>query len=119
MLSKTLKWPVIALLIAGAVHFTLEMILPDLRNVFVPSVVAPLLLAFGIWAGYRAVENGGNLGNAVLAGAILGILPVMLDVGGFGIILGRGVHEGVLAGVAGFSLILWGSLVGGGFALSK
>ena len=79
----------------------------------------PVLLAFGIWAGYRTAQSGGNLGHVILAGVILGILPVILDIGGFGIILGRGVQEGMLAGVFGFAMILFGSLTGGGFALSK
>jgi len=119
VLVKTLKWPVISLLITGGFHFIIEAILPDLRNIFVPAVLAPLLLAFGVWAGYRAVLNGGNYVHAILAGAILGILPLLLDVFGFGMILGRGVTVGLLAGVFGFSMILFGSLIGGGFALSK
>ena len=52
------------------------------------------------------------------AAAILGILPIMLDVIGFGMVLGRGTEAGVLAGVFGFSLIVFGSLIGAGFALS-
>ena len=119
MFYKTLKWPVICLLIVGGVHFIAEMTLPDLKNIFVPSVLTPVLLAFGIWVGYKMVQFGGNLGHAILAGALLGILPLILDIGGFGIILGRGIQQGVLGGVFGFGMILFGSLIGGGFALSK
>jgi len=119
MLIKTLKWPVISLLITGTIHFVVEMVMPDLRNTFQPPVLAPLLLAFGIWVGYKMVMFGGNYGQVIFAGAILGILPVILDVFGFGIILGRGIQLGVLAGVFGFCMILFGSLIGGGFALSK
>lgn len=119
MLGKTLKWPVISLVIVGITHFILEIILPDLRNVFVPPVVTPVLLAFGIWVGYRMVQSGGNYGNVIVAGAILGVLPVIVEVFGFGILLGRGVSQGVLAGVFGFAVIFFGSLIGGGFALSK
>jgi hypothetical protein len=119
MFVKTLRWPVISLLITGGVHFLAEAILPDLKNTFIPPVLTPILLAYGIWVGYKMVQSGGNYGQAVVAGAILGILPVILDVGGFGIILGRGVPQGVLAGVFGFAMILFGSLIGGGFALSK
>lgn len=119
MLIKTLKWPFISLLITGGVHFLAEAILPDLKNVFFPPVVAPVLLAFGIWAGYKTIELGRTYGNAILAGVILGILPVVLDVVGFGIILGRGVSAGVLLGTFGFCTILFGSLIGSGFALSK
>jgi len=119
MLSKTLKWPVISLLIVGSIHFVAEAIAPGLREVFVPAVVAPLLLVFGIWVGYKMVQFGGHYGHVILAGVILGILPAVLDVVGFGMILGRGVDYGMLAGTLGFGMILFGSLVGGGFALSK
>ena len=65
------------------------------------------------------IQVGGNYGNAILAGAILGLLPVILDVVGFGIILGRGASQGLLAGVFGFGMILFGALIGSGFAQSK
>ncbi len=119
MFVRTLKWPVIGLLITGGLHFTAEAILPDLKNIFQPPVLAPLLLAFGVWVGYKMLQFGGNYGSAILAGAILGLLPVVLDIVGFGMILGRGVAQGMLAGVFGFGMILFGSLIGSGFALSK
>ena len=119
MYLKTLQWPVITLLIVGTIHFVAEMLMPDLKNMFQPPVLAPLLLAFGLWVGYRMVQSGGNYVHAILAGAILGLLPVMLDVAGFGLILGRGLQVGVLAGVFGFGMIQFGALIGGGFALSK
>jgi len=119
MFVKALKWPVISLLIVGGLHFLAEAILPDLKDTFKPPVLAPVLLAFGIWVGYKMVQFGGGYGHVILAGVILGVLPVVLDVVGFGIILDRGVDAGVLAGVFGFGMILFGSLIGGGFALSK
>jgi hypothetical protein len=115
---RTLKWPVISLLITGAAHFALEAIWPDLRESFVPPVLAPILLAYGAWTGYRAIGDGGTYLHAVVAAAILGILPIVLDVVGFGQILGRGTEAGVLAGVFGFAVIVFGSLIGAGFALS-
>jgi hypothetical protein len=115
----TLKWPVVSLLITGGLHFTLEAVWPDLRTIFIPSVLAPLLLAYGIWVGYRAITVGGNYGHAILAAAILGLLPMMLDIVGFGLILGRGTHAGLLSGLFGFALILFGSLIGSGFVLSR
>jgi len=118
MLVKTLKWPVISLLITGSLHFLDEMIFPDLKNLFVPPVIGVILLSFGIWAGYKAVHFGGNFLQAIAAGAILGLLPIILDTLGFGLILGRGLSWGLLAGLFGFSVILFGSLIGSGFALS-
>jgi hypothetical protein len=117
MLIKTLKWPVISLLITGATHFVLEAIWPNLKDLFVAPSLAPLLLAFGIWVGYKAVHNGGNYLNVILAGVILGILPLVLETFGFGMILGFAGR--FFVGVYGFAMILFGSLVGGGFALSR
>jgi hypothetical protein len=115
---RTLKWPVISLLITGATHFTLEAIWPDLRNTFIPPVLAPILLSYGAWVGYRAIGAGGNYLQAIVAAAILGILPILLDIIGFGQILGRGTEAGILSGVFGFAVIAFGSLIGAGFALS-
>lgn len=115
---RILTWPVVSLLITGAFHFTLEAIWPDLRAAFVPAVLAPLLLAYGAWVGIRAIQTGGTYLHAIIAAAILGILPVALDVVGFGVILGRGTQAGALAGAFGFAVILFGSLAGSGFVLS-
>jgi len=116
---RTLRWPVISLLITGATHFTLEAIWPDLRNTFIPAVLAPILLSYGAWVGYRAVGAGGTYLHAITAAVILGMLPIVLDIIGFGLILGRGASAGVLAGVFGFAVIVFGSLIGAGFALSS
>jgi len=113
-----LKWPVAGLLVTGGLHFTLEAVWPDLKMLFIPAALAPLLLAYGIWVGYRAISVGGNFGHAILGGAVLGVLPLMLDVVGFGLILGRGAHAGLLAGIFGFAFIVFGSLIGSGFVLS-
>jgi hypothetical protein len=112
-------WPVIALLITGAWHFTAEAIWPGLHDFFVPAALAPLLLAYGGWVGYRAVQAGVGFVMAVIAGAILGLLPLALDVIGFGMLLGRGVEHGTLAGVFGMSLVTFGALVGAGVARSR
>ena len=119
MLVKTLKWPVISLLITGSFHFVMEAIWPDLRNTFIPAVLAAMLLAYGAWVGYKAIYNGGNYLNAIVYAALLGILPIVLETFGFGMILGFGTGARFLVGVYAFSMILFGSLVGSGFALSR
>jgi hypothetical protein len=113
-----LTWPVISLLVTGATHFTLETIWPDLRNTFIPPVLAPILLAYGLWVGYRAIDVGGTYLHAIVAAGVLGLLPVALDIVGFGVILGRGTDAGVIAGVFGAAVIIFGSLIGAGFSLS-
>jgi len=118
-LRAGLVWPIVSLLITGMWHFTVEAIWPDLRNVFVPAVLGPILLAYGAWAGYRTANAGGGYVGAIIAGAILGVLPLMLEIVGFGIILGRGSDVGLLAGIFGFSMVLFGALLGGGFATAR
>ena len=118
-LRAALVWPIVSLLITGMWHFAVEAIWPDLRNTFVPAVLAPLLLSYGAWAGYGTARAGGGYVGAIVAGAILGILPLALDVVGFGMILGRGSDVGLLAGVFGFSMVLFGALLGGGFATAR
>ena len=117
MLIKTLKWPVISLLITGGFHFIIEAVWPDLRNLFIPPVLAPLLLAYGLWVGFSAIKNGGSYVTAIIAAVILGILPLVLETFGFGKILG---FEGrTLVGLFAFSMILFGSLIGSGYSLSN
>lgn len=116
---KSLMWPVITLLIIGAVHFIEEASVPALQTVYTPPVIAAVIVGVGITVGYRTVQSGGNLLNVIVNGAILGLLPVMLDMVGFGMLLGRGLAAGTLAAIVGFSVIFWGAVVGGGFALSK
>jgi len=119
VLYRALMWPVISLLITGGLHFALEAIWPDLKATFIPPVLAPLLLSYGAWVGYRTIGVGGTYAQAIVAGAILGLLPVALDVVGFGIILDRGLTAGELAGIFGFASVLFGALLGSGFALSS
>jgi hypothetical protein len=119
MLVKTLKWPVVSLLITGGFHFIIEAIWPDLRNIFVPAVLTPLVLSYGVWVGYRSVQDGGNLVNAIFAAAMLGLLPIVLETFGFGMILGFGAGARFLIGVFAFSMIVFGSLIGSGYALTN
>jgi hypothetical protein len=116
--QRILMWPIITLVITGVTHFTIEAIWPDLRNFFVPPTLAPLLLAYGAWVGYRAVEVGAGFLPALASGVILGLLPLGLDIIGFGMVLDRGVDQGVLSGVFGMASVVFGTLAGLGFARS-
>ena len=118
MFIKTLKWPVVSLLISGMLHFVLEAVYPDMKTIFIPTVLAALLLVYGIWVGYRMVQSGGNYLQAVLAALVLGLLPFMLNTVGFGLILQRGLVVGTLTGLFAVSMVVWGALVGSGFAQS-
>ena len=119
MYVKTLKLPVISGVIVGLLHLISEAIWPDLNGLFQPAVVATVLVAFGVWVGYKAVQFGGNYTSVIVAGLIFAILPLFLQIVGFGLLLGRGMTAGLLGGVFGFDIALMGALIGGGFALSK
>ena len=67
--------------------------------------------AYGIWVGYNTVRNGGNFLIAILYGALLGLFPLVVNPLSFGLILGRDLHAVLLAGVFGFSMVVFGSLV--------
>jgi hypothetical protein len=118
MLIKTLKWPFISILIAGALHFTVEAIWPDLQTSYPTPVLGLVQFAYGIWVGYITVHNGGSFLTAILYGALLGLFPLVVNPLSFGLILGRDLNAVMLAGVFGLSMIVFGSLVGGGFAVS-
>ena len=116
--SRILMWPVIGLVVTGVWHLGIEAIWPDLQTFFVPAVLAPLLLSYGAWVGYRAISAGAGFGVAFGAGVVLGLLPLGLEIIGFGLLLGRGLDHGILAGVYGVSYITFGALLGAGFARS-
>lgn len=118
-LIDTLRWPVLALIVTGAVHLMAEAIRPDLRNDFTPATIGPILLAYGLWVGYRLVDRGASFATALVAGAVVGLLPLALDAVGFGILLGRGVDAGLTAGAFGFLVVVFGALAGAGFASSR
>ena len=117
MLIKTLKWPAISLLITEAINFGLEAFRTDLRYVFTPPVLSPLLLMYGMWVGYRTIKNGGSYFTAIIAAVVLAVLPLLLETFGFGMVLG---FEGRgLFGLFASSIIVFGSLIGSGYALSE
>jgi hypothetical protein len=117
-LSRALMWPIASLMITGLWHFAVEAIWPQLQTLFVPAVLGPILLAYGAWAGLRSSQATSSFLIGVGSGAIVGLLPLMLDIVGFGLILGRGLDAGLLAGIFGFSMVLFGALLGSGFVIA-
>jgi hypothetical protein len=118
MLIKTLKMPLLSMFIAGAMHFTVEAIWPDLQSFYTTPILSLVQFAFGIWVGYKAVHNGGKFLTAILAGALLGLFPLVANPLTFWLILGRSLHTVMLAGLVGWTMVVWGALVSGGFAVS-
>lgn len=118
-LVESLRWPVFALIVTGTAHLAAEALRPDLRNDFTPATIGPILLVYGLWVGYRVVAGGASFGSAVGAGIVVGLLPLALDVVGFGIVLGRGVDAGLTAGAFGFLVVVFGAIAGAGFEASR
>ncbi|HEX5239766.1 MAG TPA: hypothetical protein VFW20_02095 [Candidatus Limnocylindrales bacterium] len=114
-----LKWPVVALIATGMLHLGAEAARPDLHDDFGPTMVGAILLVYGLWIGYALVGRGLPASSGVVAGAIVGLLPLALDVVGFGLILGRGLDAGLTAGLFGFLVVVFGSLAGAAFAASR
>ena len=118
-LVRGLTWPIVSLLIVGGTHLVAEMLRPELRDVITPAVVMPLYLVAGAWAGYATVRAGGTFVHGLVAGAILGALPLMLQVVGFGLILGRDGGVVLTSGVFGLIAIFWSGVLGSGFATDR
>ena len=118
-LVRGLTWPIVSLLIVGGTHFVAEAIRPELKDVIGPAVVIPIYLVVGAWAALRTIDAGGSFIHGLVAGAILGLLPVALQLVGFGVILGRDGAATVTAAAFGFLGILWGAAIGSGYAMSR
>jgi hypothetical protein len=115
-LARGLMGPVVTLLVIGASHLAAEALRPELRELIGPAVVAPIYLAVGAWAGYATVRAGGGWLPGILAGTALGILPLALQVVGFGILLGRDADAVLTSGLFGLFGMTWGSAIGAGAA---
>ena len=117
-LVRTLAWPIAALIATGMTHLIAEAVRPDLRNDFTPATIGPILLVYGLWVGYALASRGASVATTIGAGVVVGLLPLGLDVVGFGMILGRGIDTGLTAGMFGFLVVVFGSIAGAGLGSS-
>lgn len=115
-LVRGLTWPIVSLLIVGGTHFLAEAIRPELQTFIGPAVVMPIYLVTGGWAAFATRRAGGSFLHGLVAGAILGLLPVVLQLVGFGAILGRDPGLTMTSAMFGFAGILWGGALGAGIA---
>ena len=115
-LVRGLTWPVISLVVIGATHLVAEMIRPDLHDVIGPAVVMPIYLVAGAWAGYATIRAGGPIAYGFVAAAILGLLPLVLQFVGFGLMLGRDPAAGTTSAFFGWLGVFWGGSLGSGLA---
>jgi hypothetical protein len=117
-LARGLLWPVMTLVAIGSTHLVTELIRPEMQAVFAPSVVMPIYLVAGGWAAFATLRTGSGLAIAVAAAAILGVLPVGLQLIGFGVLLGRDGATVTSSALFGFVAILWGGFLGAGIGRS-
>jgi len=112
--ARGLVWPVITLVLIGSTHLITEVIRPEMQAVFGPAVVMPIYLVAGGWAAFASLRAGSGLAGGIAAAAILGLLPVGLQVIGFGVLLGRPIEVVGTSATFGFVAILWGGFLGTG-----
>ena len=117
-LIRGLTWPIVTLLIVGGTHLVAEMARPELQDFIGPAVVMPIHLVAGGWAAYATLRAGGTIVHGLVAGAILGTLPLVLQLVGFGVILGRDAEVTLTSGLFGLFTIFWGGALGAGIARS-
>ena len=118
-LIRGLMWPIVTLLIVGGTHLIAEGLRPALQDFIGPAVVMPIHLVAGGWAAYATLRAGGTIVHGLVAGAILGTLPLVLQVVGFGLILGRDADASLTAGIFGLFTIFWGGALGAGIGQAR
>ena len=116
-LVRGLIWPVIALLFIGGTHLVAEGLRPQLPDFVGPAVVMPIHLVAGGWAGYGTVRAGGGFLHGLAAGLALGLMPVVLQLVGFGLILGRDSAIVETTAIFGLITVFWGGVLGAGIAV--
>jgi hypothetical protein len=117
-LTRGLVWPIASLIAIGFTHLAAELARPALQSAIGPAVVAPVYLVVGAWAALATLRAGGSVWLGVLTGAIVGLLPVGLQIVGFGLIAGRDTESVATNAIFGFLGLLWGGFLGTGLAQS-
>jgi hypothetical protein len=113
-LVRGLLWPVVTLLVIGGSHLVSEALRPPLKDLIGPAVVAPIYLVVGGWGAVATRRSGGSWLLGIVAGAALGILPLALQVVGFGLLSARDADTVLTSGLFGWFAMLWGGAIGSG-----
>jgi len=113
-MTRAIAWPILTLLLIGSTHLALEAFRPDLHDAIGPAVVMPIYLVIGGWTAFGAARAGGGFVGGLAAGAVLGLMPAVLQVVGFGILLGRDSGAVTTAGLFGWAGMTWGGAIGSG-----
>jgi hypothetical protein len=118
-LVKGLRWPIVTLLVIGGSHLLAEALRPQLSEVVVPAVVMPIYLVVGAWGAIETRRAGGFFIHGLVAGVVLGLFPAMLQIVGFGLILGREADAVTTSAAFGFIAIFWAGAIGTGIAATQ
>jgi hypothetical protein len=100
--------------IIGATHLAGELIRPELHDAIEPAVAMPIYLVAGAWTAVATIRAAGSFLHGLVAGAILGFLPVALQLVGFGVILGHDSTAVTTAAIFGWLGVFWGGSLGSG-----
>ncbi len=111
------KLPVIGWIVVD-VLIILALFVDGVAEIMTVETTASLALAFGVWAGYKAVEFGGSFGTAIGAGLIVGLVCALLGLLS-GPIHGMSLDATFPIAVASMALNVAGAVVGGGFLLTR
>ena len=115
-MARAIAWPVLTLLIIGGTHLALEAVRPELHDVISPAAVMPIYLVVGGWTAFGVARTGGGFVGGLVAAAILGLMPAMLQLVGFGVLLGRDGGSVTTAALFGLAGMTWGGAIGAGIA---
>jgi hypothetical protein len=116
--ARAIAWPVLTLLVIGGTHLVLEAIRPELHDAVGPAVVMPIYLAVGGWAAFGVARAGGGFVGGLIAATVLGLMPALLQLVGFGVLLGRDSGTVTTAALFGLAGMTWGGAIGAGIASS-
>lgn len=114
---RALKWPIIGWIVVD-IALLVSTYVGGFMEMLTPGSLAPVLLAFGAWAGYKIVEFKGKFVDVIIAGVVIGLVC-----GGLALVLFavRNVPTSVWPASFTFDVLMniVGAIIAGGFALTK
>ncbi len=117
-IARAAGWPVLTLLLIGGTHLAVEAARPELHDLIGPAEVMPIYLIIGSWTAVAVVRSGAGYVAGLITSAALGLMPLILQLVGFGLLFGRDGAVVTSAGLFGLAGVTWGGAIGAGIAAS-
>lgn len=117
--QRALMWPAITVVLSIAIAWVETKAIPETGMILTTANFVTWLTLVGAWGGWAMVKEGGTYWHAAVAGVALWILCGAVDIVLYGFGSGFGVDAVLPDAVGGSSIILFGALVGGGWAATK